>query len=183
MNVNIILASVVITLLMTIIILIKVIIHKNNKYTQFQNETTQNYIFLVTFAEFIMYTKSHTDNKKVNISIDDYADIENIQNQIIHEASIQMLNEVMRNQDHYGRNFKDKLTETVIKMIGNALDDDMKNEITEHVKSDIFNKYIRTKQYKELKDEFDIVTDKEIESGLQKIISKLVKSEMQKIFK
>lgn len=183
MNVNIILASVVITLLMTIIILIKVIIHKNNKYTQFQNETTQNYIFLVTFAEFIMYTKSHTDNKKVNISIDDYADIENIQNQIIHEAAIQMLNEVMRNQDHYGRNFKDKLTETVIKMIGNALDDDMKNEITEHVKSDIFNKYIRTKQYKELKDEFDIVTDKEIESGLQKIISKLVKSEMQKIFK
>ena len=65
MNVNIILASVVIILLVTIIILIKVIIHKNNKYTQFQNETTQNYIFLVTFAEFIMYTKSHTDNKIV----------------------------------------------------------------------------------------------------------------------
>lgn len=122
-------------------------------------------------------------NLKVNISIDDYADIEDIQNQIIHEVAIQMLNEVMRNQDHYGKNFKDKLTETVIKMIGNALDDDIKNEITERVKSDIFNKYIRTKQYKELKDEFDIVTDKEIESGLQKIISKLVKSEMQKIFK
>ena len=65
MNVNIILASVVIILLVTIIILIKVIIHKNNKYTQFQNEITQNYIFLVTFAEFIMYTKSHTDNKIV----------------------------------------------------------------------------------------------------------------------
>lgn len=122
-------------------------------------------------------------NLKVNISVDDYADIEDIQNQIVHEAAIQMLNEVMRNQDHYGRSFKDKLTETVIKMIGNALDDDMKNEITERVKSDIANKYIRTKQYKELKDEFDIVTDKEIESGLQKIISKLVKSEMQKMFK
>lgn len=74
-------------------------------------------------------------------------------------------------------------TETVIEMIGNTLDDDMKNEITERVKSDISNKYIRTKQYKELKDEFDITTDKEIESGLQKIISKLVKSEMQKMFK
>ena len=90
-------------------------------------------------------------NLKVNISVDDYADIEDIQNQIIHEAAVQMLNEVMRNQDHYGRSFKDKLTETVIKMIGNALDDDMKNEITERVKTDVFNKYIRTKQYKELK--------------------------------
>ena len=84
-------------------------------------------------------------NLKVNISVDDCTDIEDIQNQIIHEAAIQMLNEVMRNQDHYGRSFKDKLIETVIKMIGNALDDDMKNEITERVKSDIANKYIRTK--------------------------------------
>lgn len=122
-------------------------------------------------------------NLKVNIFVDDDADIENIQNQIIHEAAIQMLNEVMRNQNHYGRSFKDKLTEAVIAMIGNTLDDNMKNEITERIKSDISNKYIRTKQYKELKDEFDIVTDKEIESGLQKIISKLVKSEMQKMFK
>lgn len=39
-------------------------------------------------------------NLKVNISIDDDTDIEDIQNQIIHEAAIQMLNEVMRNQDH-----------------------------------------------------------------------------------
>lgn len=122
-------------------------------------------------------------NLKVNIFVDDDADIENIQNQIIHEAAIQMLNEVMRNQNHYGRSFKDKLTEAVIAMIGNTLDDNMKNEITERIKSDISNKYIRTKQYKELKDEFDIVTDKEIESGLQKIISKLVKSEIQKMFK
>ena len=122
-------------------------------------------------------------NLKVNISVDDYTNIENIQDQIIHEVAVQMLNEVMRNQDHYGRSFKDKLTETVIEIIGNTLDDNMKKEITERVKSDIANKYIRTKQYKELKNELDIATDREIESGLQKIISKLVKSEMQKMFK
>lgn len=121
-------------------------------------------------------------NLEVNISVDD-SDIEDIQDQIIHEAAVQMLNEVMRNQDHYGRSFKDKLTETVIEIIGNTLDDNMKKEITERVKSDIANKYIRTKQYKELKNELDIATDREIESGLQKIISKLVKSEMQKMFK
>ena len=121
-------------------------------------------------------------NLEVNISVDD-SDIENIQDQIIHKAAVQMLNEVMRNQDHYGRSFKDKLTETVIAIISNTLDDNMKKEITERVKSDISNKYIRTKQYKELKDEFGIATDREIESGLQKIISKLVKSEMQKMFK
>lgn len=121
-------------------------------------------------------------NLEVNISVDD-SDIENIQDQIIHKAAVQMLNEVMRNQDHYGRSFKDKLTETVIEIISNTLDNNMKKEITERVKSDISNKYIRTKQYKELKDEFGIATDREIESGLQKIISKLVKSEMQKMFK
>lgn len=121
-------------------------------------------------------------NLEVNISVDD-SDIENIQDQIIHKAAVQMLNEVMRNQDHYGRSFKDKLTETVIEIISNTLDDNMKKEITERVKSDISNKYIRTKQYKELKDELGIATDREIESGLQKIISKLVKSETQKMFK
>ena len=86
MNVNMVLASVVIILLVTIIILIKVIIHKNNKYTQFQNEITQNYIFLVTFAEFIMYTKSHTDNK---IVINDMINaIKNCINRGLYEATV-----------------------------------------------------------------------------------------------
>lgn len=62
---NMILISIIIILLITMIILIRVIIHKNKEYTLFQSDTTQNYIFLITFAEFIMYTKSHTDNKIV----------------------------------------------------------------------------------------------------------------------
>ena len=78
-------------------------------------------------------------------------DTDYIKDEIIQAAANQILNEVMRNQDHYGRSFRDNLTDTVIKMINTTLDKDTKEYISEKAKDEIINRYVRTKNYKELK--------------------------------
>lgn len=109
-------------------------------------------------------------------------DIDYIKDEIIQAAANQILNEVMRNQDHYGRSFRDNLTDTVIKMINTTLDKDTKEYISEKAKDEIINRYVRTKNYKELKKEFEIISDKEIGNGLEEIISDIVKKEIKKFF-
>ena len=109
-------------------------------------------------------------------------DTDYIKDEIIQAAANQILNEVMRNQDNYGRSFRDNLTDTVIKMINTTLDKDTKEYISEKAKDEIINRYVRTKNYKELKKEFEIISDKEIGNGLEEIISDIVKKEIKKFF-
>lgn len=109
-------------------------------------------------------------------------DTDCIKDEIIQAAANQILNEVMRNQDHYGRSFRDNLTDTVIEMINTTLDKDTKEYISEKAKDEIINRYVRTKNYKELKKEFEIMSDKEIGNGLEEIISDIVKKEIKKFF-
>lgn len=109
-------------------------------------------------------------------------DTDYIKDEIIQAAANQILNEVMRNQDHYGRSFRDNLTDTVIEMINTTLDKDTKEYISEKAKDEIINRYVRTKNYKELKKEFEIMSDKEIGNGLEEIISDIVKKEIKKLF-
>ena len=109
-------------------------------------------------------------------------DTDYIKDEIIQAAANQILNEVMRNQDHYGRSFRDNLTDTVIEMINTTLDKDTKEYISEKAKDEIINRYVRTKNYKELKKEFEIMSDKEISNGLEEIISDIVKKEIKKFF-
>ena len=109
-------------------------------------------------------------------------DTDYIKDEIIQAAANQIVNEVMRNQDHYGRSFRDNLTDTVIKMINTTLDKDNKEYISEKAKDEIINRYVRTKNYKELKKEFEIISDKEIGNGLEEIISDIVKKEIKKFF-
>lgn len=119
-------------------------------------------------------------NLTFKVTVNEDADY--IKDEIIQAAANQILNEVMRNQDHYGRSFRDNLTGTVIEMINTTLDKDTKEYITEKAKDEIINRYVRTKNYKELKKEFEIMSDKEISNGLEEIISDIVKKEIKKFF-
>lgn len=119
-------------------------------------------------------------NLTFTVTVNEDADY--IKDEIIQAAANQILNEVMRNQDHYGRSFRDNLTGTVIEMINTTLDKDTKEYITEKAKDEIINRYVRTKNYKELKKEFEIMSDKEISNGLEEIISDIVKKEIKKLF-
>ena len=120
---------------------------------------------------------------KINTTIETKEnDVDEIKQEIIHAAAHEMLNEVIRNQDHYGRTFKDDLREEIRSILSETFDLAEKNEIKELVAKDIKSKYIKTKQYKELKDEFDIMSDKDIKSGLREIITDIVKEEIKKYF-
>lgn len=119
-------------------------------------------------------------NLTFTVTVNEDADY--IKDEIIQAAANQILNEVMRNQDHYGRSFRDNLTGTVIEMINTTLDKDTKEYITAKAKDEIINRYVRTKNYKELKKEFEIMSDKEISNGLEEIISDIVKKEIKKFF-
>lgn len=119
-------------------------------------------------------------NLTFTVTVNEDADY--IKDEIIQAAANQILNEVMRNQDHYGRSFRDNLTGTVIEMINTTLDKDTKEYITEKAKDEIINRYVRTKNYKELKKEFEIMSDKEISNGLEEIILDIVKKEIKKFF-
>ena len=120
---------------------------------------------------------------KINTTIETKEnDVDEIKQEIIHAAAHEMLNEVIRNQDHYGRTFKDDLREEIRSILSETFDLAEKNEIKELVAKDIKSKYIKTKQYKELKDEFDIMSDKDIKSGLREIITDIVKKEIKKYF-
>lgn len=119
-------------------------------------------------------------NLTFTVTVNEDADY--IKDEIIQAAANQILNEVMRNQDHYGRSFRDNLTGTVIEMINTTLDKDTKEYITEKAKDEIINRYVRTKNYKELKKEFEIMSNKEISNGLEEIISDIVKKEIKKFF-
>lgn len=119
-------------------------------------------------------------NLTFTVTVNEDADY--IKEEIIQAAANQILNEVMRNQDHYGRSFRDNLTGTVIEMINTTLDKGTKEYITEKAKDEIINRYVRTKNYKELKKEFEIMSDKEISNGLEEIISDIVKKEIKKFF-
>ena len=119
-------------------------------------------------------------NLTFTVAVNEDADY--IKDEIIQAAANQILNEVMRNQDHYGRSFRENLTGTVIEMINTILDKDTKEYISEKAKDEIINRYVKTKNYKELKKEFEIMSDKEIGNGLEEIISDIVKKEIKKFF-
>lgn len=119
-------------------------------------------------------------NLTFTVAVNEDADY--IKDEIIQAVANQILNEVMRNQDHYGRSFRDNLTGTVIEMINTILDKDTKEYISEKAKDEIINRYVKTKNYKELKKEFEIMSDKEIGNGLEEIISDIVKKEIKKFF-
>jgi len=122
---------------------------------------------------------------KINFSMEiDKNDIDNVEFEIIQEAARQVVNEVLSNRyEHYGRTFKDKLKEEIKTMLIDIMDTDFKNEVKDTLVLDLEKKYIRTKQYKEVKEQFEILSETEIKVGLKDFISDIVKSEIRTKFK
>jgi hypothetical protein len=114
----------------------------------------------------------------------DKNDIDNVEFEIIQEVARQVVNEVLSNRyEHYGRTFKDKLKEEIKTMLIDIMDTDFKNEVKDTLVLDLEKKYIRTKQYKEVKEQFEILSETEIKVGLKDFISDIVKSEIRTKFK
>jgi hypothetical protein len=68
-------------------------------------------------------------------------------------------------------------------MLIDIMDADFKNEVKDALVLDLEKKYIRTKQYKEVKKQFEILSETEIKAGLKNFISDIVKAEIRAKFK
>jgi len=107
-----------------------------------------------------------------------------IEDKIVESAAKQMINEVMNNRyEKSGKTFRDKLINEVKDVLLDVMDTDFKEEVKNSLVDDLSKKYIKTKQYKEVKEQFDIKSDTEIKNGLRDIVGELVGSEMKKRFK
>jgi len=117
---------------------------------------------------------------KINFSMAiDKGDLNYVESEIIQEAARQVINEVLSNRyEHYGKTFKAKLKEEIKTMLTGMMDTDFKNEVKDALVLDLEKKYIRTKQYKEVKEQFEILSDTEIKAGLKDFIGEIVKTEL-----
>ena len=122
---------------------------------------------------------------KINFSMDiDNKDLDYLEAEIIQESAKQVINEVLSNRyEHYGRTFKDKLKEEIKIMLTEIMDADFKNEVKDALVLSLEKKYIRTKQFTEVKEQFGILSDTEIKAGLKNFISDIVKAEIRNKFK
>jgi hypothetical protein len=125
------------------------------------------------------------ENMKLDltVSITD-ENLENVEEKIVKEAAKQLVNEVFSNRyEHYGSTFRDKVKEEVKDLMLEIFNTKFKNEVKNNVVDELTKKYIRTKQYKEVKEQFNILSDTEIKTGLKGIISELVNIEIKNKFK
>lgn len=119
----------------------------------------------------------------ISLKVDGDDSVDSLKYDIIHAAAEQILNEVMRNQDHYGRSFKDKLREEVRNILKEEMGTDFKDEVTSLVSRDLQKKYERTKQYKEIQKELDIKSDAFVKSELAKMIGEIARNEIKSMLK
>ena len=119
------------------------------------------------------------------VEVDDYnGDVRSIESEIIGEAARQLICEVMNNRyEHLGRTFKEKLQDEVKTMMLDVMDTDFKEDVKKTLADELSKKYVRSKQYKEIKEQFSIDNDSLIKSGLKDIIAELVVSELKNRWK
>jgi translation initiation factor 2 alpha subunit (eIF-2alpha) len=125
---------------------------------------------------------------KLNIQVDinkfdDMADMD-LETLIINSAAQQLIKEVMNNRyDHYGKTFKDLLEDKVKLLLIELMGDDFKKEVKEKVSENLTNRFVKSMQYKELKDKFGIDSDAIIKSGLKDLVADMVSTELKNRFK
>lgn len=120
----------------------------------------------------------------VQINLNDYDDLYEVENTIVESAARQLINEVMNNRyDNYGRTFRDKLKEEVKEILAETMDTEFKEDVKKQVSDDLAKRYERTKQYKEIKDTYAIDSDSVIKSGLKDLVAEMVGTEIKKRFK
>lgn len=120
---------------------------------------------------------------KFNITIDvnDYEDLYEIQNTIIDEAADKFLQQVFGVWDE-NKSFK-ALERRIVEKMEKLLDSDFKKSVAEKVTENLTNKFEKTKQYKLLKEDKEVLSDSLIKTGLRSLVGDIVRSEMKKVFK
>lgn len=109
-------------------------------------------------------------------------DIYTLEDEIINKAAENFVYQIVGtrydNSDMYTR-----LQNVIIEKLENIMDDDFKISVANKVTENLANKFEKTKQYKLLKADQEVMTDSLIKTGLKDLVADLVRSEMKKVFK
>ena len=119
----------------------------------------------------------------VEVEMEEYDTIDDLREEIIKESARQMIDEQLNNYvgEKYEKTYKEKLQDEVKRILLDILDADFKESIKEGVIKNISNKFQRTKQCKEVMEQFDIKNSYKTE--FEKLVKEFVKEEIQKRFK
>jgi regulator of replication initiation timing len=114
------------------------------------------------------------------IEINSY-DEHDLQEEIVDRASSLFISNILGSGWDKNDLYK-QLERNVIEKLENIMDVDFKQSVSEKVTENLVMKFEKTKQYKDLLNGQDIVTDNVIKTGLRSMVSDIVKSEIKKIF-
>jgi len=109
-------------------------------------------------------------------------DIYDLEEELIRRASEKFIEQVLGSSWNK-TDLYEKLENAVISKLEIIMDTDFKNSVSTKVTDNLVKKFERTKQYKELQSNGEVITDSVIKSGLKDLVAEIVRSEMKKVFK
>jgi len=105
-----------------------------------------------------------------------------LQEELLNKASEKFIEGILGNKWDDDTLYE-KLEKRVISKLEIIMDADFKNSVSTKVTDNLVKKFERTKQYKILQSNGEVVADGIIKSGLKDLIAEIVRSEMKKVFK
>ena len=117
------------------------------------------------------------------VEMDGYNDVDDLEERILSRASELFVEEVLGDRWDNNNNLYEKLEQKVISKLEIIMDVDFKKSVAEKVTDNLSKKFEKSKQFKELQSNEEVVTDSAIKSGLKDLVAEIVRSEMKKVFK
>jgi len=117
------------------------------------------------------------------VDVDRSDDMDDLEFQLLNRSAELFLEQILSNRWDNNTDLYEKLEQRVISKLEIIMDVDFKNSVATKVTDNLIKKFERTKQYKELQSNGEVVTDSAIKSGLKDLVAEIVKSEMKKVFK
>jgi len=118
---------------------------------------------------------------KFNLKVE-VDDEEHLKDEIIYQAAEVFITKVLGNRWD-DKSLYSRFEEAVVQKLEIIMDVDFKKAVAEKVTENLANKYEKTKQYKSLIENEEILSDGLIKTGLRGLVGDIVRSEMKKVFK
>jgi len=136
-------------------------------------------------SDSFKWIKKGEENMKLNftVDVDRSDDMDDLEFQLLNRSAELFLEQILSNRWDNNTDLYEKLEQRVISKLEIIMDVDFKNSVATKVTDNLIKKFERTKQYKELQSNGEVVTDSAIKSGLKDLVAEIVKSEMKKVFK
>jgi predicted oxidoreductase len=116
------------------------------------------------------------------VEIDKSDNMYDLQDELLNKASEQLIGNIMGCLWDKNNSYA-ILERKVIEKLESIMSADFKKDVSDKVTDNLVKKFEKSKQFKELQSNEEVVTDSVIKSGLKDLVAEIVRSEMKKVFK